>query len=64
MRFLFSVILGAVLISGAAYYRDSVYASATAEPPVRPIVNWDVAGDVTTNIVRTVRAEFDRLLGR
>lgn len=64
MRVLFGIILGAVLITGVAYFRDTTYASASAEPPVRPIVNWDVASDVTSNAVRTVRAEFDRLLGR
>ncbi len=64
MRVLFGIILGVVLVCGAAYYRDSVYASPTAAPPVRPIVNWDVASDVTANAMRTVRTEFDRLLGR
>ena len=64
MRVLFGIILGAVLITGVAYFRDATYASASSEPPVRPIVNWDVASDVTSNAVRTVRAEFDRLLGR
>ena len=64
MRVLFGIILGALLLTGVTYFRDTTYASPSAEPPVRPIVNWDVAGDATANAVRTVRAEFDRLLGR
>jgi hypothetical protein len=64
MRVLFGIILGALLLTGATYFRDTTYASPSAEPPVRPIVNWDVAGDVTSKALRTIRTEFDRLLGR
>lgn len=64
MRVLFGIILGAVLVIGAAYAHDSMYASPTATPPARPIVNWDVASEVTGNSFRTVRTEFNRLLGR
>ena len=64
MRVLFGVVLGAILTVGAAYYRDSTYASASAEIPVRPIVNWDVAGDVAGNAAGSIRRDFDRLLAR
>lgn len=64
MRLLFGILLGAVLTIGAAYYRDSTYASPTATPPVQPIVNWDVARQVADNMTRTVRQEIGRLLGR
>lgn len=64
MRVLFGIILGAVLVIGAAYYHDSMYASPTAMPPARPLVNWDVANEVTSNALRTARNGIDRLLGR
>jgi hypothetical protein len=60
MRLLFGIILGAVLTVGAAYYRDSSYASAVE----RPIVNWDVAGQVAANATAGLRREIDRLLSR
>jgi hypothetical protein len=64
MRLLFGIVLGAALTVGAAYYRDATYASASAEIPVRPIVNWDVAGDVVDNATRSIRNEIARLLPR
>ena len=64
MRVLFGIILGAVLVIGAAYVHDSMYASPTATPPARPIVNWDVASEATGNTARRVRTEFNRLVGR
>lgn len=64
MRVLFGIVLGAILTVGAAYYRDSTYASVSAEVPVRPIVNWDVAGEVAGNATATLRREIDRLLSR
>ncbi|HEX5778540.1 MAG TPA: hypothetical protein VFY21_06830 [Xanthobacteraceae bacterium] len=64
MRLLFGIVLGAILTIGGAYYRDSTYASASADVPVRPIVNWDVAGQITANATSGLRQEIDRLLSR
>lgn len=64
MRVLFGIVLGVIFTVGAAYYRDSTYASAAADIPARPIVNWDVAGDVAGNATATLRREVDRLLFR
>jgi hypothetical protein len=60
MRLIFGIVLGAILTVGAAYYRDSTYASASE----RPIVNWDVAGQVAGNATSGIRREIDRLLSR
>jgi len=62
MRVLFGIVLGAILTVGAAYYRDSTYASA--DVPARPIVNWDVAGQVAADATAGLRREIDRLLSR
>jgi hypothetical protein len=64
MRLLFGIVLGAVLTAGAAYYHDSTYASPSAAVPARPIVNWDVASEVGGNATRSIRNEFNRLIGR
>jgi hypothetical protein len=64
MRMLFGIVLGAVLTVGAAYYRDSTYASASADIPARPIVNWDVAGQIAATATSGLRQEIDRLLSR
>jgi hypothetical protein len=60
MRLIFGIVLGAILTVGAAYYRDSTYASAVE----RPIVNWDVASQVAAGATATIRREFDRLMNR
>jgi hypothetical protein len=60
MRLIFGIVLGAILTVGAAYYRDSTYASAVE----RPIVNWDVAGQVASGATATIRREIDRLMNR
>ena len=64
MRVLFGIVLGAILTVGAAYYRDSTYASAAVDVPARPIVNWDVAGQVAADATSGLRREIDRLLSR
>ena len=64
MRLLFGIVLGAVLTAVAAYYHDTTYASPSAAVPARPIVNWDVAGDVVNNATRSIRNEIGRLIGR
>jgi hypothetical protein len=64
MRLLFGIVLGAVLTAGAAYYHDTTYASPSAAIPARPIVNWDVAGEVAGNATRSIRGEFNRLISR
>jgi hypothetical protein len=60
MRMIFGIVLGAILTVGAAYYRDSTYASAAE----RPVVNWDVAGQLAGNATAGIRREIDRLLSR
>lgn len=64
MRLLFGIILGAALTVGAAYYHDTTYAAPTAAEPAKPIVNWDVAGQVAWNSTQALRAQFERLIGR
>jgi hypothetical protein len=64
MRVIFGIVLGAILTVAAAYYRDTTYASPTSANPEKPLVNWDVAGDVAGNATRTIRREFDRLISR
>jgi len=60
MRLLFGIVLGAILTIGAAYYRDSTYVSAGD----RPLVNWDVAGQLAADTTAGLRREIDRLLSR
>jgi hypothetical protein len=63
MRTLFGIILGAAITIGAAYMRDSAAAQG-APGGARPIVNWDVAAEVTDNTLRILRRQLDRLLSR
>jgi hypothetical protein len=60
MRLLFGIVLGAMLTVGAAYYRDSTYTPAGD----RPLVNWDVAGQLAADTTAGLRREIDRLLSR
>ena len=64
MRVLFGIVLGAILTVGAAYYRDSTYTSPGAAFPARPLVNWDVAGEVADDMTTTVRRGLDRLMSQ
>jgi hypothetical protein len=62
MRLLFGMILGAAILVGAAYMHDS---TAMRSPgPARTIVNWDVAAEVTDGLLRDLRQQLDRLLGK
>ena len=63
MRFLFALILGAALLTGVVYYHDTNLVGGPGQN-ARPIVNWDVANDVTRSVVDRVRVEFNRLIGR
>lgn len=64
MRLLLGIALGAALTIGAAYYHDTTFTSPnTAEPP-RKIVNWDIAGEVVSNLAHNLRFQFERLIGR
>jgi hypothetical protein len=53
------MILGAALITGIAYYHDANLVGGPGQS-ARPLVNWDVANDLT----RRVRAQIDRWLGK
>ena len=58
MRFLSGIMVGAVLIVGAAYVHD---ASVGGEPdrPSRTLVNWEVAGEVGRNAADWLRSQVD-----
>jgi hypothetical protein len=64
MRVIFGIVLGAIITVAGAYYRDSTYASPASANPEKPLVNWDVAGELAGNTTRAVRREFDRLIAR
>lgn len=64
MRVLFGIVLGAILTVGGAWYRDTTYASPSAANPSRPLVNWDVAGEIRANASRMAREQIDRLMPR
>jgi hypothetical protein len=58
MRVLFGMILGAAIIIGLAYMRDSMVA------PGKPVVNWDVAGSLASDISARVRELWYKTVGR
>jgi hypothetical protein len=64
MRFLFGLILGAVLTVGAAYLYDPHHAAAAVGPSAsaqRPLVNWDVVADKWDRLAARARAEWHRV---
>jgi hypothetical protein len=63
MRLLFGMILGAALLVGIAYYHDTNLVGGPGQS-ARPLVNWDVANDVTRGVSSRVRAQIDRWLGK
>ncbi len=64
MRVLFGIVLGAILTAGGAYYRDTTYASPASTNASRPLVNWDVAGEIADNATHMLRRQVDDLLPR
>jgi hypothetical protein len=60
MRLLLGMILGALLIVGAAFISDSTTPSAGGTES-RRIVNWDVAGERLQALTVYVREEWARL---
>jgi hypothetical protein len=57
MRTIIAFLLGIAVTIGAAYIHDT----ATADPTVKPLVNWDQLGSVTHDAVEAARAQWDRL---
>lgn len=44
MRFVFGIVIGALLLVGAAYVHDALIDPAQ-NPAARPMVNWDVVSE-------------------
>jgi len=66
MRFLFGIILGAILTIGAAYLYDTQHTTAARQaqagaPP--PLVNWDVVDTRWHELTGRAKAEWKRLAG-
>jgi hypothetical protein len=57
MRSIIAFLLGIAVTIGAAYVHDT----ATADPAVKPLVNWDQLASVTRDAVDAARAQWDRL---
>ncbi len=58
MRFLSGVIVGAILMVGAAYWHDASI-EPEREPATRTLVNWDVAAGVFKNTGEWLRGQVD-----
>ena len=57
MRFIFGLIIGAILVVGGAYIHDSMEPGA-----VKPLVNWTNVADFEQATFDYVRVQFDRLV--
>jgi hypothetical protein len=60
MRFLFGIIVGALLTVAVVYVADSAAPSDAVTGP-RRIVNWDVANERFNAFVAYAREEWNRL---
>ena len=56
MRFIFGIVVGALLTVGVAYVGDTVIGSATA----KPLVNWDVVGTATGKITSFAGEQWNK----
>jgi hypothetical protein len=62
MRFLFGMVIGAVLTVGAAYVSDNVIRTdAPSAAGQQQMVNWDVVGKNWNRLADRVRREWTRL---
>ncbi len=60
MRTLVAFLLGIAVTIGAAYVHDT----ASADPAVKPLVNWDQLGVATRGAVDAARHQWDKLTAR
>lgn len=49
MRFVLGIVIGALLVVGAAYVHDAAIDPAQ-NPAVRPMVNWDVVSETLRSL--------------
>jgi hypothetical protein len=61
VRFLFGIILGAVLTVGGAYLYDSHHAVSAPASAQRPLVNWDVVATKWGHLTARARADWKRI---
>lgn len=67
MRFLFGMIVGAALTTGAAYVYDTTIAPPPADaqgPGAKPMVNWDVVGHNARVAAAQARDQWDKLTSK
>ena len=57
MRTIIAFLFGIAVTIGAAYVHDT----ATADPSVKPLVNWDQLGSVTRDAIDAARTQWNRL---
>jgi hypothetical protein len=57
MRTIIAFLLGIAVTIGAAYVHDT----ATADPAVKPLVNWEQLASVTHDAVEAARSQWNRL---
>jgi hypothetical protein len=57
MRFIFGLLVGAILVVGAAYVHDHSI-DPTQEGAGRPIVNWEAAGEAMRGVGDWIHAEW------
>ncbi|MFO1184995.1 MAG: hypothetical protein U1E56_09435 [Bauldia sp.] len=63
MRFIFGIVVGALLTIAGAYVHDS-NAAPGADLTSRPLVNWEVAGAIRDAGVSQVRQLWARVVGQ
>ncbi|MCZ7657271.1 MAG: hypothetical protein M5U07_05170 [Xanthobacteraceae bacterium] len=64
MRLFLGMILGAILITAAAYVHDTMWIAPAGTPAgaeQRPMVNWDVVGNTARSLGTRAREQVDRL---
>lgn len=60
MRFVLGIVIGALLVIGAAYVHDAAIDPAQA-PAVRPMVNWDVVSEDLRGVNIWLHEQWDWL---
>jgi hypothetical protein len=60
MRFIFGLIIGALLTIGGAYVADSMSSSDAAK---RPMVNWDVVAKNLDSVTALAREGWKKIVG-
>lgn len=63
MRFIFGIVVGAILTVAAAYVHDSNL-TPSSDLRQRPLVNWEVAGALRDAGVTQIRQLWSRVVGQ